>query len=451
MIIVKNRTMVIPKIDRTLGTFQDTNTESRLFKIDRFTEGTADLSHLLFKLISRNENGVENPIHLEKAVTNDAIYLTWQVQSNDIGVSGTLLCQIQGFDDQGICRWNSFIGAFYVEQNLGGEIDPKHLSDYEALQMRLEKALQEIENAEYMKKEDLPIASKDIAGMVKIGYGLAIDPDGTVYVIASGGGTGVSSYLALTDKPTIEGVVLSGNKTLEELGIQPAGDYLTPDNAPVGGYYIPYVLEDGTLAWVKTKEEMEDVPGVNIMGPVGPQGPEGAKGSTGKTAFEYAVDGGYTGTEEEFAAKLAEEAVLKKNIISSYEEIMEVEDNGFVADAKATKEGFDYLNAKIEEKASLKMVLDHKGASGDSESFSLTHRIEEDGIYCIIASTQKNSENYADHIIKVNDVEFKKITTAPAHLNGLIVAYAELKANDVVSVICSKYCNNASYVQIIKQ
>lgn len=37
------------------------------------------------------------------------------------------------------------------------------------------------------------------------------------------------------------------------------------------------------------------------------------QGETGKTAYEYAVDGGYTGTEEEFAAKLAEElpAALK--------------------------------------------------------------------------------------------------------------------------------------------
>ena len=30
-------------------------------------------------------------------------------------------------------------------------------------------------------------------------------------------------------------------------------------------------------------------------------------GADGKSAYQYAVDGGYTGTEEEFAAKLAEE------------------------------------------------------------------------------------------------------------------------------------------------
>ena len=35
--------------------------------------------------------------------------------------------------------------------------------------------------------------------------------------------------------------------------------------------------------------------------------PKGADGTNGKTAYQYAQDGGYTGTEAEFAAKLAEE------------------------------------------------------------------------------------------------------------------------------------------------
>lgn len=40
-------------------------------------------------------------------------------------------------------------------------------------------------------------------------------------------------------------------------------------------------------------------------GATGPQGPAGPTGATGKTAYAYAQDGGYTGTEAEFAAKLA--------------------------------------------------------------------------------------------------------------------------------------------------
>ena len=42
-------------------------------------------------------------------------------------------------------------------------------------------------------------------------------------------------------------------------------------------------------------------------GETGEIGPQGDAGATGKTAYAYAQDGGYTGTEEEFAAKLAEE------------------------------------------------------------------------------------------------------------------------------------------------
>lgn len=44
-------------------------------------------------------------------------------------------------------------------------------------------------------------------------------------------------------------------------------------------------------------------------GATGPQGPQGADGAAGKTAYQYAQDGGYTGTENEFSTKLAEQAV----------------------------------------------------------------------------------------------------------------------------------------------
>ena len=42
-------------------------------------------------------------------------------------------------------------------------------------------------------------------------------------------------------------------------------------------------------------------------GDTGAQGPEGPDGAPGKSAYSYAQDGGYTGTEAEFAAKLAQE------------------------------------------------------------------------------------------------------------------------------------------------
>lgn len=42
---------------------------------------------------------------------------------------------------------------------------------------------------------------------------------------SSGGGSGVSDYALLSNKPKINDVVLNGNKTAEELGLQPKGDY----------------------------------------------------------------------------------------------------------------------------------------------------------------------------------------------------------------------------------
>lgn len=44
--------------------------------------------------------------------------------------------------------------------------------------------------------------------------------------LTSTGGGGTSDYNRLNNKPSINDIVLEGNKTLEELGAQPAGDYV---------------------------------------------------------------------------------------------------------------------------------------------------------------------------------------------------------------------------------
>lgn len=99
-----------------------------------------------------------------------------------------------------------------------------------------------------------------------------------------------------------------------------------------GGYYSPSVDDDGNLSWTASKTDMPAVDGANIKGPKGDTGATGPKGDTGaagaqgpkgdtgnagadgKSAYAYAVEGGYTGTEEEFTAKLAEETYSKSEI-----------------------------------------------------------------------------------------------------------------------------------------
>ena len=71
-----------------------------------------------------------------------------------------------------------------------------------------------------------------------------------------------------------------------------------------GGYYSPSVDADGNLTWTASKADMPTVDGANIKGP------------QGKSAYQYAVEGGYTGTETEFAAKLAAEKLPNPNALT---------------------------------------------------------------------------------------------------------------------------------------
>ena len=93
----------------------------------------------------------------------------------------------------------------------------------------------------------------------------------------------------------------------DELPAGPAGED--------GGHYIPVVTqsESGKLQfdWSASREDMPTVASQSVTLPAGPKGetgetgPQGKTGADGKNAYQYAQDAGYTGTEEEFAEKLA--------------------------------------------------------------------------------------------------------------------------------------------------
>ena len=88
-------------------------------------------------------------------------------------------------------------------------------------------------------------------------------------------------------------------------------DGVTPHIGDNGNWYL------GTTDTGKPSRGETGLQGpVGPVGPQGPQGPQGDTGATGpkgdtgadgKSAYQYAQEGGYTGTEEEFAAKLAQE------------------------------------------------------------------------------------------------------------------------------------------------
>ena len=64
---------------------------------------------------------------------------------------------------------------------------------------------------------------------IEAGTNISIDQEGDTLTINStgGGGGGTSDYTQLTNKPSINNITLSGNKTSSDLGLQPAGNYVT--------------------------------------------------------------------------------------------------------------------------------------------------------------------------------------------------------------------------------
>lgn len=80
----------------------------------------------------------------------------------------------------------------------------------------------------------------------------------------------------------------------------------TTTSAEDGGTNVITVTKtDGTTSTFQVKNGSKGSDGV--PGADGKDGADGQPGADGKSAYQYAKDGGYTGTEEEFAAKMAQE------------------------------------------------------------------------------------------------------------------------------------------------
>ena len=80
-----------------------------------------------------------------------------------------------------------------------------------------------------------------------------LSDDGT-YREVEGGTGGTSDYNKLNNKPSINDVELSGNKTLDELGIQPKGDYLKEETDPTIPSYIKDIKEEDITNWNNKSE-----------------------------------------------------------------------------------------------------------------------------------------------------------------------------------------------------
>lgn len=118
MIIVMNREMLIPDTEQYIGTTYDTASENRVFRINRFSQRGVDLAELTFRLDLKYANSGTDTLILSKEVTDEFIFLTWEITSSQLQVPGTVKVGIRATDDEVTVKWSTFDAAFYVERHL---------------------------------------------------------------------------------------------------------------------------------------------------------------------------------------------------------------------------------------------------------------------------------------------------------------------------------------------
>lgn len=109
---------------------------------------------------------------------------------------------------------------------------------------------------------ETPIATTSVAGkVIPDGETITVDQDGTIHSVGGGGGGGTTDYSLLTNKPQINSVELSGNKSLSSLGLMSATDINTALNgkANASTTYSKTETDNAISVAVADKADASDV------------------------------------------------------------------------------------------------------------------------------------------------------------------------------------------------
>lgn len=154
---------------------------------------------------------------------------------------------------------------------------------------------------------------------------------------------------------------------------------------------------------------------------------DGAPGAAGKSAYQYAQDGGYTGTEEEFTGKMAAEIPSIDNTLTK---------SGQAADAAVVG---DRLSALSEDIVELDTTMTQSGKAADAKAVgdALAGKVDGIGITAIMAITQ---EDY-DELVMMGEVSATTlyIITANAGGGGAEVTMVPYLVSDGVAYIDTGY------------
>lgn len=122
MITVQGRKLIIPNEERNIGTIAENHTTTRIFKLNRFSDGV-DISPLSFKLdieyTADDGSKTSNTAELNKRVSDRYIYLEWVLSKADLPGAGVIYIQIRACD-LGFLRFNTAAASMFVDGIIGG-------------------------------------------------------------------------------------------------------------------------------------------------------------------------------------------------------------------------------------------------------------------------------------------------------------------------------------------
>lgn len=242
-------------------------------------EGENEVNKLIFKFEDGFFDGLASlNIHrgeLKGYVTLDKIDKTYEleVKNSLLSQKGDVTFQLVITSTEGkVIKFNPFVMTVKDAIDTDVEMPEEYPSWIDEANMKLAEITKAIENAEQVTteiieaKENGEFDGEDgfspSAKVEETEDGALItitDKEGTTTAEIFNGGGGTSNYNTLYNKPKINGVELSGNKSLDTLGIQPKGNYLTGETDPTVPSYVKEITTDDIDSW-NNKAEKDDIP-----------------------------------------------------------------------------------------------------------------------------------------------------------------------------------------------
>lgn len=215
---INKKTRMITELPRTvIGNDGENLQENLVFSFDdEFVEGQARLELI-------------KPDKTKSYLVLSKVNETYQIPVKSvITKTGRLSMQLvidEGIDENSVPIFKSNIFYVVVNSSINAEIEepdeyPQWIDIANAKINSMDIALEQVDNL------DIDVNKIDNTTTVTV-----TKKDGTEKTVeiydGQGGSGGTSDYSDLDNKPQINSIELDGNKTLSDLGIQPAGNYLT--------------------------------------------------------------------------------------------------------------------------------------------------------------------------------------------------------------------------------